>query len=428
MTQIAVIAHAAKLDPSARKGLEEAFFLAGIEAAWTDVPKAKKARKAAAKAVEAGADVVIACGGDGTVRAASEALVGTDAALAVLPAGTANLFANAFELPTKPADLVALVTSGSRRTIDSGVCNDLSFNVMAGAGFDARMIDDADEHKERLGMLAYVRAGLRSVRADRFAAKVTVDGEPFFAGLVGVRARRQRRHAEGGRRRVPCRLADRRAASTSASSPPPGCASGPASWSRRCASARTTSAARHRRPGHAQIDVRVRRQAPLPARRRHEGDDEAPDVQRATGRADTVRSRVLNASTTRANHPHPSASPAMMSVSQWTPSRARLAATATAMSTAPAAERGATDAAARRGRGRTPRPPSTTPRRGVAGRERRAVDLDELTDVGPGAVDDHLDQVHEHELTDPDGGQEERDLELAVAAVGDDRRSPSVRR
>ena len=183
MTQIAVIAHAEKLDPSARKELEDAFFLAGIEAAWTDVPKAKKARKATAQAVEAGADVVIACGGDGTVRAASEALVGTDTALAVLPAGTANLFANAFGLPTRPADLVALVTSGARRTIDSGVCNDRSFNVMAGAGFDARMIDEADEHKERFGMLAYVRAGLHHARGgDRFDARVTVDGVPFFAG------------------------------------------------------------------------------------------------------------------------------------------------------------------------------------------------------------------------------------------------------
>jgi diacylglycerol kinase (ATP) len=183
VTSIAIVAHERKLLPADRRALEDALFMAGLEASWTDVPKAKKATKAAAKAVADGADIVVACGGDGTVRAASEALVGTDTALAVLPAGTANLFANAFGLPSRPSDLVALITSEQRRTIDSGICNDRTFNVMAGAGFDARMIDDADEHKERLGMLAYVRAGMRHARGgDRFDAQVTVDGQPFFAG------------------------------------------------------------------------------------------------------------------------------------------------------------------------------------------------------------------------------------------------------
>lgn len=183
MVRIAVVAHERKLQPEDRRALEDALFLAGLEATWTDVPKAKNARKAAARAVSEGAKIVIACGGDGTVRAASEALVGTDTALAVLPAGTANLFATGFELPTEPAELVALVTSGQRRTIDSGICNDRTFNVMAGAGLDARMIDDADEHKDRFGMLAYLRAGLRNARGgDRFDAQVTVDGAPFFAG------------------------------------------------------------------------------------------------------------------------------------------------------------------------------------------------------------------------------------------------------
>jgi diacylglycerol kinase (ATP) len=183
VTRIAVVAHQRKLQPADRRALEDALFMHGLDAAWTDVAKAKMAKKAAKAAVAEGAEVVIACGGDGTVRAASEALVGTDAALAVLPAGTANLFAGGFDLPSKPEDLVGLIVAGSTRTIDSGICNDRTFNVMAGAGFDARMIDDADDGKERFGMLAYVRAGLHHARCgDRFDAQVTVDGEPFFAG------------------------------------------------------------------------------------------------------------------------------------------------------------------------------------------------------------------------------------------------------
>jgi len=183
VTRIAVVAHARKLGATDRRALEDALFMAGLEATWTDVPKAKKARKATAAAVEDGAEIVIACGGDGTVRAASEALVGTGCALAVLPVGTANLFATGYELPMKAAGLVELIASGDRRTIDSGLCNDRTFNVMAGVGFDARMIDDADQDKERLGMWAYLRAGLRNARGDeRFDAQVVVDGAPFFAG------------------------------------------------------------------------------------------------------------------------------------------------------------------------------------------------------------------------------------------------------
>jgi diacylglycerol kinase family enzyme len=186
VTHVAVIAHTRKLPDEVRREFDDALFMARLDRTWIDVPKAKRARDAAAKAVANGCDVVVACGGDGTVRAASEALVGTDVPLAVLPVGTANLFATAYGLPMKPKELVSLLVAGQRRTIDSGVCNDKTFNVMAGAGLDARMIDDADEHKDRLGMLAYVRAGMAHAVGgnEQFDAQVAIDGEPVFAGLV----------------------------------------------------------------------------------------------------------------------------------------------------------------------------------------------------------------------------------------------------
>ena len=183
MPHVEVVAHEEKLKASSRRALERALTEAGLDAPWTMVRKAKKATKAVQAAVDRGADVVIVAGGDGTVRAASQALVGTATALAVFPAGTANLFATAFALPTQPAGVVELVVAGHRRLIDSAVCNEMTFNVMAGAGFDAGMIADADAHKGRFGMLAYVRSGLRHARSRRpFAAVVTVDGALFFEG------------------------------------------------------------------------------------------------------------------------------------------------------------------------------------------------------------------------------------------------------
>jgi diacylglycerol kinase (ATP) len=181
--RLAVIEHATKVKGPVRAELRDALAAAGIDAAWHRVPKARMATKAVEQAVEDGAEVVVVCGGDGTVRAASQALVGSTVSMAVVPAGTANLFATGLGLPTQPADIVDLIMSGSRFAIDSGVCNDLTFNVMAGTGFDAAMIEEADAGKDRLGFLSYVRAGVSNARRrTAFDVDVRVDGTPFFEG------------------------------------------------------------------------------------------------------------------------------------------------------------------------------------------------------------------------------------------------------
>ena len=168
MTRVAVVANTKKLDKADAGRLKDALREAGLDRkAWITIEKGSAATKATAKALDRGADVVLVCGGDGTVRAASQALVGTDAALAVFPTGTANLFASAMNFPDDPSDVVELIRGGERRTIDTGTCNGLTFNIMAGAGFDAAMIDSADDDKERLGMVAYVRAGVKQARDAR---------------------------------------------------------------------------------------------------------------------------------------------------------------------------------------------------------------------------------------------------------------------
>lgn len=186
MTHIAVLANTKKVSGRDLRALKQALRRAGFDhTEWLTFEKGSAATKAGTKALKHGADVVLACGGDGTVRAAAQALVGSHAALAVFPMGTANLFASALSIPTDPEDLVDLIVSGERRTIDTGTCNGLTFNVMAGTGFDAAMIDDADNDKERLGMLAYVRAGAKEARGrEAFEARVDVDGDTVFEGAA----------------------------------------------------------------------------------------------------------------------------------------------------------------------------------------------------------------------------------------------------
>ena len=184
MTRVAVVANTKKLAKDDAGRLKDALRGSGLDRMkWIMIEKGSAATKATAKALDRGADVVIVCGGDGTVRAASQALVGADAALAVLPTGTANLFASAMNFPDDPAELVELIRGGERRTIDTGTCNGLTFNIMAGTGFDAAMIDAADDDKERLGMVAYVRAGVKQARErETYAMRVEIDDQHVFEG------------------------------------------------------------------------------------------------------------------------------------------------------------------------------------------------------------------------------------------------------
>ena len=184
MTQVAVIVHTEKrLGRAAPEDLRMALVEAGVdEPMWFEVPQSKKATKPARQAAEAGADLLLVWGGDGMVRRCIDALAGGKVAIGILPAGTANLLANGLGIPIDLAAAVEIALHGRRRKLDVGVVNDQRFAVMAGTGFDAVMVAEADSSKHRIGRLAYVRAGLKAARVDRVQTTVTVDGEPWFEG------------------------------------------------------------------------------------------------------------------------------------------------------------------------------------------------------------------------------------------------------
>ena len=149
---------------------------------WYEVPKAKLAPDRARRALEEGADLVFAWGGDGTVRRCLGELAGTATCLAVIPAGTANLFATNLGIPADIEEAVAIGLHGERRRFDVGRFSGERFGVMAGVGFDAEMIRGSDDLKERLGRLAYVWSGSRNLREDAFEAEIQVDGLDWFDG------------------------------------------------------------------------------------------------------------------------------------------------------------------------------------------------------------------------------------------------------
>ena len=110
-------------------------------------------------------------------------MAGSEAALAIVPAGTANLLATNLGIPQDIQRAVSIGLHGERRKLDVGRFNDEHFAVMAGAGFDASMIQQADGTlKDRFGRVAYVWTGSQSLRAKPFKAKIEVDGVRWYAG------------------------------------------------------------------------------------------------------------------------------------------------------------------------------------------------------------------------------------------------------
>ena len=161
----------------------------------------------ARQAVEAGADLVIAVGGDGTVRAVAEALVGTGVPMGLMPLGTGNLLARNLDVPLNdPVAAMQLALDGVDKPIDVGwlrverwesqmdddiaeAADDLPddtdlprdhiFLVIAGLGFDAAMVADTDDDlKAKVGWIAYFMAGVRHLHGRRLRIRLTLDDDP----------------------------------------------------------------------------------------------------------------------------------------------------------------------------------------------------------------------------------------------------------
>jgi YegS/Rv2252/BmrU family lipid kinase len=185
MTKLAVVVHEGKSLGKGPDALRSALADAGYpDPPWIEVPKSKKSPKAVRRLLDQGIDRLLVWGGDGTARRCISTFVAEDAKveLAILPAGTANLLANALCIPIDLQGAVEVALHGMPRPIDVGVVNGEAFAVMAGTGFDALMIRDADAGKDRLGKLSYVRAGVRNLGNNGTRARVTVDGQAWFEG------------------------------------------------------------------------------------------------------------------------------------------------------------------------------------------------------------------------------------------------------
>lgn len=141
-------------------------------------------------------DRVVAAGGDGTVSGVCYALRGRGVPIVVYPAGTANLLALNLGMPIDPSELAHLAIAGPVVDVDLGELEigevgapdrmKSGFVVMAGAGFDAKIMEVAHELKPTIGVAAYLIGAMQNLAPTISRFDLTIDGEHFETEGIAV--------------------------------------------------------------------------------------------------------------------------------------------------------------------------------------------------------------------------------------------------
>lgn len=156
----------------------------------TDQAKAAIASIQRRRSLISDTNFVIASGGDGTISAVANALIGTGIPLGIIPRGTANAFSVALGIPTGVKQACETILTGNTCIVDAARCNSSPMILLAGIGFEAETVERADrEMKNLLGPLAYLIAGAQQLLEQKlFAVEVEIDGSvtEFHCGAMTI--------------------------------------------------------------------------------------------------------------------------------------------------------------------------------------------------------------------------------------------------
>lgn len=177
----AIIVNPAKSDVAeAREQIDQTLSAAGWSPSlWLETTPEDPGRGMAEAAVAATVQLVVICGGDGTVMACLAGLADSGVPVAIIPVGSGNLLARNLGIPLGLDESLATAVDGVDRRIDLGRLGDQPFAVMAGMGFDAAMMADTTEGMKRFaGWPAYVVSGLRHLRDPVMRLRMCIDDGP----------------------------------------------------------------------------------------------------------------------------------------------------------------------------------------------------------------------------------------------------------
>jgi YegS/Rv2252/BmrU family lipid kinase len=160
------------LNPAARRGEQALEVLPELQALGLEVTleRFSSAEEVSADIVRRapGFDLVILCGGDGTIASAADGLLQTGLPMGVLPLGTANDLARTLGLPLDLKEACRVIARGKRRRIDVGLVNGKAFFNVASLGLSADMAKGLTrERKRRFGRLAYALQALQVLTSAR---------------------------------------------------------------------------------------------------------------------------------------------------------------------------------------------------------------------------------------------------------------------
>ena len=179
----AVIYNPTKISDKFRALVEEGLQQKGWgNTLWLETSVEDPGGAIARQAVAAHVDLVIAAGGDGTIRAVADALAHTGIPLGLVPAGTGNLLARNLDLPLEEVDAIEVALSGQVRQLDlvKIIVDDRApehFAVMAGIGVDAVIMDETGEGlKDKVGSAAYFVAAAKALGRLPVRMTVQLDG------------------------------------------------------------------------------------------------------------------------------------------------------------------------------------------------------------------------------------------------------------
>ena len=129
-----------------------------------------------------GAQVLVACGGDGTINEVASCLVGTDVPLGIIPMGSGNGLAESLEIPRNIKEAVKIIKESRTNGIDVALVNGKPFFSNMGIGFDAKVISNYNNCGKRR-FWAYLKAVLKSIKEFKNSEKIKVElnGKTFKA-------------------------------------------------------------------------------------------------------------------------------------------------------------------------------------------------------------------------------------------------------
>lgn len=138
-------------------------------------------------------DAVVAAGGDGTVASTAYLLAETGIPLLPFPAGTANLLAMNLASPAEPHALAKMMREGRLMDFDIGEIElsngeHFGFSMIAGAGYDAAIMEGAESTKRLLGPMAYFTSAFINIAPQFSQITLNIDGKTIQTQGVGVLA------------------------------------------------------------------------------------------------------------------------------------------------------------------------------------------------------------------------------------------------